>query len=127
MGRVRPEEAAAVGAELLDRDHRRHRAHGDRLRLDLARPSIGFAWTAPSNVIGTPVATSEHRDDERERHEHEDEAPHHVQVEVAQMRVAAQAAKIAPASPPGRTAGVTNWSQTIPPSWLKYDRCCSPE
>ena len=24
-------------------------------------------------------------------------------------------------------AGVTNCSQTMPPSWLKYERCCSPE
>ena len=32
MGGVGAEEAAAVGAEVLDRQDRRHRAAGDRLR-----------------------------------------------------------------------------------------------
>ena len=55
MGRVRAEETAAVGAELLDRDLGGHRAHGDRLRAPF---SSVLAFAAPSNVIGTPVATS---------------------------------------------------------------------
>ena len=51
--RVGPEEAAAVGAELLDGDFGRHGTDGDRLRAVLERGRLA----APCKVIGTPVAT----------------------------------------------------------------------
>ena len=63
MRRVGAEEAAAVGAEVLDRDDGRHRAAGDLLRqglplvvLPMASSSRVEATAAPSNVIGTPSA-----------------------------------------------------------------------
>ena len=57
-----------------------------------AAPSIGVAFTAPSKVIGMPLATSISATTSADGHEDEDQAPHQVDVEVSQVLVAAQTA-----------------------------------
>ena len=58
-GAVRAVPAAAIGAELLDRDHRRHRARPESpVRFISPLASTSVAVFAPSNVLGTPCQVS---------------------------------------------------------------------
>ena len=95
VGRVRAEEAAAVGPGLLDRHQRGHRARGRSSGSPSwwPRRRAVVACAAASNVIGTPVADQQDGDHHGHGHEDEDQAPHQVEVEVAQVRVAPQPAE----------------------------------
>ena len=100
MGAVDREEAAAVGAELLGGDDRGNRAAGDGLRED--RLTVGSRAHRSgferrdlrSTLEGHRHAAGdqEHADDEAQRHEEVGHSAPHVQVEVAHVLVAAQAA-----------------------------------
>ena len=59
----------------------------------VAAPSSVVACAAGSNVIGTPMPTSRTAITRRHGQEHEDDAPHQVDVEVAQVRVAPEPAE----------------------------------
>ena len=82
-GRVRVVEAAAVRAELLDRDLRRGRAARDRL---LARPRASSRSRARRTSATTPCETSTTARIERERQQDVDERPVEVDPEVAERR-----------------------------------------
>ena len=91
---------------------------------------------APSSVAALAAAVEGHR------HAHADEqarrrpgstgrrtnqdAAHQVDVEVAQVLVPRSPRRVASITQRPE-AGVTNISQTMQASWLKYERCCSPE
>ena len=88
MGRVRPEEAAAVGPELLDRDLGRDRTHRDRLGTPLQRLRLGGALEGHRHA----TRYQQYGQHQGQRHQHEDHRPRRIQVEVAQVLVAAQPA-----------------------------------
>ena len=86
MRRVDVEEAAAVGAELLDRLLRGHRAHRDRLRDARQRVRVEVSAEALDHALG-----DEHeRADQRDRQEHVEDRAHEVLPEVAEAGAAAR-------------------------------------
>ncbi len=100
MGAIGPEEAAAVGAELLDRNDGRHRAAGNLLdqgRLTVAvgphRPRLQRGRLRMSvQRHGHAAGHEQHADNEAQRHEDVGRPAPQVDVEIAHVLVAAQAA-----------------------------------
>ena len=91
--RVGAEEAAAVGAQLLDGDDGRHRSAGDRLQPWL---SLVVVPIAPGSTVATSALPSkrhrharrdqQHAHDEGQRQEHIDDPAPQIDVEVAHVR-----------------------------------------
>ena len=94
VGRVGAEEAATVGAGLLDRHQGGHRAAGDRLGFHLGRGAVeGRRLGRRLERHRHPRPDQQDGDDHGDGNENEDKPAHQVEVEVAHVRVATQAAQ----------------------------------
>ena len=89
MGRVRPEEATAVGAELLDDHFDCHRAAGDGLHRALKRMDHRRAVEGHRQ----PAQDQQRRADRGDRQDHQKRGAAHIQIEVVPLPGAAEPAR----------------------------------
>ena len=115
------EEAAAVGAEHLDRDLGSDRARGDGLRRAFERRRLD----EPASVCGTPRPKHE-REDDGERQQHEEGDAGQVDPEVADAPDRARAKRGSRDRDAMPVAAETKFCTVSPAIWVRWLMVVSP-